>query len=133
MKINELGLKGVFEIQLDPHKDERGFFVRTYDNKIFKEKMLDKRWVQESSSFSKIKGTVRGMHFQHYPKSETKLIRSITGYFFFAVIDLRKNSETFGKWVSLILSAEKMNCLYVPKGCANGMCTLTENCILAYK
>ena len=133
MKIKELGLKGVFEIQLEPHKDERGFFARTYDDKIFKEWGIDKKWVQENSSLSKVKGTIRGMHFQHPPYDETKLLRAITGEMFFGVIDLRKGSETFGKWTSLILSAEKMNLLYVPRGCVNGMCTLTENCILAYK
>lgn len=73
------------------------------------------------------------MHFQHYPSSETKIIRAVTGEMFFAVVDLRKKSETFRKWTSLILSSEKMNAIYVPKGCANGMCTLTENCTLSYK
>lgn len=133
MKIKELEIRGVFEIQLEPRKDERGFFSRTYDNKIFEEWGIDKTWVQENCSFSKTKGTLRGMHFQHPPFCETKIFRVITGEMFFAVLDLRKNSETFGKWVGLSLSAEKMNLLYVPKGCANGVCALTENCNLAYK
>lgn len=133
MKIKELEIKGVYEIQLEPHKDDRGFFVRTYDDKLFKQFGIDRPWVQENSSLSKIKGTVRGMHFQHPPSCETKVLRAITGEFFFAVVDLRKDSKTFGKWVSLILSSEKMNLLYVPRGCANGMCTLTDNCNLAYK
>ena len=73
------------------------------------------------------------MHFQHPPSSETKVIGAITGDVFFAVVDLRKDSKTFGKWISLILSAKKMNALYVPRGCINGMCTLTNNCTLTYK
>ncbi len=133
IQIKPLGLDGVFEIQLAPPKDERGFFCRTYDSKIFREWGLDRDWVQESLSFSKIKGTVRGMHFQHPPHSETKLITLISGEVFFAVVDLRKDFPTFGKWVSQILSEERMNGLYVPKGCANGLCTLTDNCRLAYK
>ncbi len=133
LQIKPLGLEGVFEIQRAPLQDERGFFCRTYDCKIFQERGLHREWVQESLSFSKYKGTVRGMHFQHPPHSETKLITALSGEVFFAVVDLRKDSPTFGRWVSQILSEERMNGLYVPKGCANGLCTLTDNCRLAYK
>jgi len=133
MQIKPLGLERVFEIQLASPKDERGFFCRTYDHQIFKEQGLHRDWVQESLSFSKVKGTVRGMHFQHPPHSETKLITAISGEVFFAVVDLRKDSPTFGRWISRILSEERMNGLYVPRGCANGLYTLTDNCRLAYK
>lgn len=118
MIISEKEIKGVFEIELKPIEDKRGFFMRTYDDKIFKEHGIDRKWVHENHSLSLQKGTIRGIHFQYPPDYETKLSRVITGEIFFAVTDLRKGSETFGKWISLILSAEKKNMLYLPRGCA---------------
>ncbi|MBN1275020.1 dTDP-4-dehydrorhamnose 3,5-epimerase [Candidatus Woesearchaeota archaeon] len=126
-------IEGVYEIQLSPFEDERGFFMRTYDKKIFEEKGLHKDWVHENHSLSRIKGTVRGLHFQYPPRAETKLLRVVTGEVFFAVVDLRKGSKTFGKWTSVILSGNKKNMLYVPRGCTPGMCTLTDDVHLAYK
>ncbi|MBT3297529.1 dTDP-4-dehydrorhamnose 3,5-epimerase [archaeon] len=133
MEFNEKEIKGVYEIQLNPHCDDRGFFMRTYDEKIFKEHNLNREWAQENHSLSKFKHTVRGIHFQFKPDTETKLLRVITGEIFFVVVDLRKNSSTFGKWISVVLSGEKKNLLYIPRGCVPGMCTLTDNCHLAYK
>lgn len=129
----ELGLKGVYEIQLEPRGDDRGFFMRVYDDKVFEELGLHRKWVQENHSLSKVKGTLRGLHFQYAPDCETKLLRAVTGEAFFAVADLRKGSPTFGKWTSMILSANKHNVLLVPKGCANGMVTLNDNVHLVYK
>ncbi len=85
MIIKEKEIKGVFEIQLEPHKDERGFFMRTYDEKIFEEMKINRKWVQENHSLSLKKGTIRGLHFQYPPDCETKLMRVITGEIFFAV------------------------------------------------
>jgi dTDP-4-dehydrorhamnose 3,5-epimerase len=133
MKFEKTEIAGVFEIILAPREDERGFFMRTYDDKVFLEHGLDRRWVQENHSFSVNKGTVRGIHFQYPPDCETKLLRVITGEIFFAAVDLRKNSPTFGKWTSVVLSAAKKNMFYIPRGCAPGMCTLVDNCNLAYK
>lgn len=133
MVIKELKIKGVFEIQLNPNIDPRGFFMRTYDEKIFKKYGIYRKWVQESHSFSKKRWTVRGIHFQHPPYVETKLIRVIQGRILFAIIDLRFNSKTFGKWVQVEVSAQKKNMIYIPKGCAPCMCTLTNNCQILYK
>ncbi|MEK9180189.1 MAG: dTDP-4-dehydrorhamnose 3,5-epimerase [Patescibacteria group bacterium] len=133
MKIKEKKFGGLFEIWLEPHEDERGFFMRTNDEKVFKEYGLNKNWVQESESFSRFKGTVRGMHFQYPPHVEAKAIRVVAGATFFAFVDLRKNSPTLGKWDSAILSAEKKNMIIIPRGFANGTCTLSENCTLIYK
>lgn len=133
MVFKEQKIKGVFEIKLDPNIDSRGFFMRTYDEKIFEELGLNRKWVQESHSFSKKKWTVRGIHFQHSPFVETKLIRVIQGRILFAIIDLRLNSETFGKWIHITVSARKKNMIYIPKGCAPCMCTLTDNCQILYK
>ena len=133
MTFRELKLKGAFEIQIDPKSDERGYFARTYDEKVFAEHGLPTEWSEESESFSVKKGTVRGLHFQHPPYAETKLVRCASGEVFFALVDLRKDSPTFGKWDSVVLSAEKKNMVLAPRGFANGMCTLTDECRLHYK
>lgn len=133
MKLNEKMIKGVFEIDLEPHMDNRGFFMRTYDDKIFEEYGLKHTWVQESQSFSKNKGILRGFHFQLPPHSETKIVRVASGTIFMVFVDLRKGSPTFGKWDSVILSEENKKMLYTPKGFALGMCTLTDNCTILYK
>ncbi len=133
MIIKKLNIKGVFEIQLEPNIDSRGFFMRTYDEKIFKQYGLNTKWVQESHSKSLKKWTVRGIHFQHPPFTETKLIRVVQGEILFAVVDLRFSSKTFGKWVQIVVSAKKKNMIYIPRGCAPCMCTLTKNCHILYK
>lgn len=133
MIVKEEKIKGVFEIKLVPNIDSRGFFMRTYDKKIFKKYGLNTKWVQESHSLSKQKGTVRGIHFQHPPYTETKLIRVIQGKVLFAIVDLRLNSVTIGKWIQIVVSAKKKNMIYVPRGCAPCMCTQTRNSQILYK
>ncbi len=133
MIIKEGKIKGTFEINLEPHKDYRGFFMRTYDEKIFRDHGLHKGWVQESHSYSKEKNILRGLHFQFPPYAEAKLIRAVTGEIFTVVVDLRKGSSTFGKWESMILSESNNKMIYISRGIALGMCTLTDNCTLLYK
>jgi dTDP-4-dehydrorhamnose 3,5-epimerase len=133
MEIIELNIKGLYEINLSPITDHRGFFMRTYDYAIFKEKGIDKQWIQENHSGSIKKGTIRGLHFQFYPFTETKMIRCIKGEIFDVAVDLRKDSETFGKWESVILSESNKKAFYIPRGFAHGFCTLTENCEVVYK
>ncbi|MFC1952758.1 dTDP-4-dehydrorhamnose 3,5-epimerase [Chloroflexota bacterium] len=133
MLIQEIRLKDVFEIIPEPHEDDRGFFMRTYDIVIFQKFGLHREWVQENQSFSKKKGTLRGLHFQYPPHSETKLVRAVSGEIFIAFVDLRKGSSGFGKWDSITLSESNKKMLFLPKGLALGMCTLTENATLLYK
>ena len=133
MIIKKGKIKGIFEISLEPHKDYRGFFVRTYDEKVFRNHGLHKRWIQESHSYSKKKDIVRGLHFQFPPYIETKLIRTVTGEIFAVVVDLRKGSPTLGKWESMIISESNNKMIYITRGFALGMCTLTDNCALLYK
>ena len=127
MKIEEKEIKGVFEIQLEPKEDKRGYFMRTYDEKIFKKYGLNKKWVHENHSFSKNKLTMRGFHFQHPPFTETKIARVVTGKIFFVYLDIRRNSPTFGKWGTIILSGKNKKMLYIKRGIALGMCTMTNN------
>ncbi|MFC1869946.1 dTDP-4-dehydrorhamnose 3,5-epimerase [Chloroflexota bacterium] len=133
MLIKEGKLKGVFEIDLESHEDHRGFFVRTYDNTVFRTHGLHTNWVQDNHSYSQKKGTLRGLHFQFQPHAETKLVRAVSGEAFIAFVDLRKDSPTLGQWDSDILSVDKMRMLYIPETMALGMCTLTDNCTLLYK
>jgi dTDP-4-dehydrorhamnose 3,5-epimerase len=133
MIVKERGLKGVFEIQLEPKGDNRGFFMRVYDDEIFKQHGIHRPWVQENHSLSVKKGTIRGFHFQLPPTADTKLVRVISGAIFDVFVDLRKHSPTFGKWESVILSEENKKMLYIPRGFAHGMCTLMDNSAMYYK
>lgn len=133
MNFKELNIKGVFEIELEPNVDERGFFVRLYDEEIFRAHGLPTDWVQESSAFTKKKETIRGLHFLWPPKNEAKLITMLSGEAFWAFVDIRKGSPTLGQWGSVTLSAEKFGAIFVPRGFANGMCTLTDNCHVLYR
>ena len=133
MLIKERQIKGIFEIQLEPHEDKRGFFMRVYDTQLFEEYKIDRNWVQENHSLSVEKGVIRGMHFQLPPHSEAKLIRVINGKIYDVFIDLRKGSPTFGQWDSINLSAGNKKMIYIPRGFAHGFCTLTENCEILYK
>jgi len=133
MQIKKRKIKGAFEIGLEVHEDHRGFFMRTYDDNIFGQNGLEQHWVQENHSYSKKKGTIRGLHFQFPPNTETKLVRAVQGEIFMAFVDLRKDSPTFGKWDSLTISEDNKKMLYVPRGIALGMCTLADNSTLLYK
>jgi dTDP-4-dehydrorhamnose 3,5-epimerase len=133
MIIKERELKGVFEIQLEPKEDRRGFFMRVYDDNVFKNHGLHRNWVQENHSLNKKKNTVRGFHFQLPPHSETKLVRVISGKVLDVFLDLRKNSPTFGQWDSIVLSGENKKMLYIPRGFGHGICTLEDNTAMLYK
>lgn len=133
MEIIELKIKGVYVIELKPIEDHRGFFMRTYDSSVFIKLGLNREWVQESQSSSMKKGTIRGLHFQWAPHTDAKLIRCIKGEIFDVVVDIRKGSPTFGKWVSVILSEKNKKGIFIPRGFAHGFCTLTDNCDIVYK
>jgi dTDP-4-dehydrorhamnose 3,5-epimerase len=126
-------LKGIFIIELEPQKDQRGFVMRTYDEQIFKDYGINQNWVQENHSCSKKRGTIRGLHFQFPPYAEAKLIRTVSGEVFDVFVDLRKGSDTFGKWGSVRLSSENKKMVYIPRGFAHGVCTLTDNSEMIYK
>jgi len=132
MIFTETILKGSYEISLTPHGDSRGWFARTYCKKEFEQIGHEKEWVQLNHSFSSQKGTVRGMHFQHAPFAEIKMLRCIAGSVYDVIIDLRKDSPTFLKWVGTELSAENKKMLYIPAGFAHGFQTLTDDVELIY-
>lgn len=131
--IEDKQIPGVFEIRLLAHRDERGFFMRVYDEEIFKKNGLHRHWVQENHSRSNKKGVIRGLHFQFPPYAETKLIRCILGVVYDVFVDLRKDSPAFGKWGSVELSGERHNMLYIPRGFAHGFCTMSKESEVVYK
>lgn len=133
MKFLEAAIRGVFEIQLEQHFDHRGFFARTWCHKEFEDHCLNSRLVQCNISFSTRKGTLRGMHYQTAPHEETKLVRCTRGAIYDVVVDLRRKSSTFKKWVAVNLTAENHKMLYVPEGCAHGFITLEDDSEVAYQ
>ena len=133
MDIRERKLKGVYEVELKPHIDSRGFFMRTFDSTIFRDNKLERNWVQENHSRSESKGVIRGLHFQLPPFSETKLVRCIKGAVLDVFVDLRKNSYTFGKWGSIELTEDNFKMIFIPRGFAHGFCTLTGISEVVYK
>jgi dTDP-4-dehydrorhamnose 3,5-epimerase len=134
MEISESKLiEGVYEIRLEPRRDERGFFMRVYDEEFFKKAGLHRHWVQENHSRSEKKGVLRGLHFQFPPFAETKLIRCVRGAVYDVFVDLRKGSPAFGKWGSVELSEEKHNMVFIPRGFAHGFCTLIAGSEVIYK
>lgn len=133
MEIEERNLAGVFEITLNPHKDERGFFMRTFDHNLFEAAGIERVWVQENHSRSENKGIIRGLHFQLPPYCETKLVRCIRGAILDVFVDLRTGSETFGRWDSIELTATNNKMVLIPRGFAHGFCTLEEISEVVYK
>ena len=133
MEIKERKLSGTFEITLQPHRDDRGFFMRTFDENIFQESGINRRWVQENHSRSESSGIIRGLHFQLPPFSESKLVRCIVGEVLDVFVDLRANSPTFGQWDSINLSAENKKVILIPRGFAHGFCTLSNISEILYK
>ena len=132
MKIIKSKLSGVAEIESNPFVDHRGWFVRYFCQDQIKELNGGKEIVQINSSFTKKKGTIRGLHFQNSPYCEDKIVRCLSGQIFDVVLDLRLESKTFGQWQSIILDSEKMNMVYIPKGFAHGFQTLENNVAMVY-
>lgn len=132
MIFTETKLKGSYTVDLDIKGDNRGWFTRFYCNDEFSQINHTSKWVQMNHTFTKQKGTIRGMHFQKPPHSEIKLVRCISGSVYDVIIDLRADSPTYLKWVSFILSKSNKRMIYIPKGFAHGFQALSNNCELIY-
>lgn len=127
----ETGIEGLCIIEPTVFGDDRGFFFESYSKKDFEEVGIPFEFVQDNHSKSK-KGVLRGMHFQ-YENTQDKLVRVAAGSVYDVVIDLRKNSPTFGKWYGVVLSAQNKRQFFVPKGFAHGFLTLEDNTEFLYK
>lgn len=126
MIFQETKISGVFEVRSERKPDDRGFFARTWCQKEFQEHGLDSRLVQCSISYNTYKGTLRGMHYQAAPFAETKVVRCTQGAIYDVVLDLRPQSATYKSWISVVLTAENRDMIYIPKGCAHGFLTLQD-------
>ena len=125
-------LDGLYKIKYNPIEDNRGFFNRLFCNEKFKALGLKEPISQINKSFTKIKGTVRGMHYQTHPFGEIKIVSCLRGAVFDVAVDLRENSPTFLKWYGVRLSEDGFQSLVIPRGFAHGFQTLTEDCHLLY-
>lgn len=130
-KFAKLDIPEVVLIEPKVFKDGRGFFFETFKSSEFNNFGMDCNFVQTNHSRSN-RGVLRGLHFQKKPKAQAKLIRVVSGEIFDVAVDLRKNSPSYGRWISAILSERNKNILFVPKGFAHGFCVLSDEVDLLY-
>lgn len=133
MKIINQAFNLVLLLEPKIFEDARGFFIESYNQQVFSNLGINDKFLQDNHSLSKESGILRGMHYQINPRAQAKLVRVISGAIYDVVIDIRRDSSTFGKWESFILTSENKRQLYVPKGFAHGFCTLTANTEVIYK
>lgn len=132
MKFIETPLKGAYTIHLEQRGDDRGFFARSFCIEEFDAAGLRRDVVQINNSFSRDKGTLRGMHYQLAPRAEDKIVRCVRGSLLDVIVDLRSESPTFLRHFKIELSADNRTALYVPKGFAHGFVTLEDNTEVFY-
>lgn len=133
MKFIKSSLDGVVLIEPVVFFDNRGFFLESYSQKEFEKNGIDIQFVQDNHSRSNVVGTIRGMHYQDPPFTQSKLLRVTRGKIYDVVVDIRKNSPTFGKWEGFELSSSNFQILFVPAGFAHGFATLEPETEVQYK
>jgi len=133
MIVEETKLKGCFLIEPTVFKDSRGYFFESFNQQKFNESIgLNINFIQDNESFS-VKGTLRGLHYQKGEFAQAKLVRVIKGIVLDIAVDIRKNSPTFGEHISLELSEDNRQQLFIPRGFAHGFVVLSETAIFSYK
>jgi dTDP-4-dehydrorhamnose 3,5-epimerase len=131
MELIETGFSGLYVIQHKVFKDERGLFVKTYNRTIFKSLGLELNIQERYYSISN-KNVIRGMHFQTPPEDHVKLVTVISGKILDVVLDIRKNSETFGKYYTIEIDSSEGKTIYIPQGFAHGFLALEDNTTVEY-
>ena len=126
-------LDGVFLVHLEPREDERGFFARSFCGREFAAHGLPSGFVQCNISYNLTRGTLRGMHFQREPRPEGKLVRCTMGAAQDIILDLRKHSPTYCRWISAEITAANRLAVYIPPGLAHGFQTLVDDTELLYQ
>ena len=132
MNIKKTDIQGLIIIEPQIFKDSRGCFFESWNAKKFKQLGISEDFVQDNQSVSS-KGVLRGLHFQNPPYAQAKLVRVIEGSVLDVAVDLRKNSPTYGKHVSVILSEQNNKSFFIPKGFAHGFLSLEDNTVFNYK
>ncbi len=133
MKFTETKLKGAYLIDVEPIGDDRGFFARAWCRNEFEKAGIGTNVAQANMSFSKDKGTIRGLHWQVPPNTEAKLVRCIRGAIYDVIVDLRSGSPTYLQWFGAELSADNRRIMLVPEGFAHGMQTLVHDTEIYYQ
>lgn len=131
MEVLPLSIEDVFLIKPKIFHDERGFFFESFHAEKFAKLSIKTNFVQDNVSFS-LQNSLRGLHFQLYP-GQDKLVYCSSGKIFDVAVDIRKNSKTFGKWVSAVLDDESNNMLFIPNGFAHGFCVMSPTAKVHYK
>ena len=137
MKVKKFWIEGLLEIQPNVYHDDRGYFFESYNEYNIGKEILDADphhvpFIQDNESCSS-KGVLRGMHMQFGEFAQAKLVRVVSGMVLDVVVDLRKDSPTYGQHESVLLSGDAHNMLYVPRGFAHGFCAMQDNTVFAYK
>ena len=133
MEVKKTKINGVFLIKPQVFKDNRGHFFESFNSKKFNEATgLDVQFVQDNQSLSS-KNVLRGLHFQHPPFAQAKLVSVIKGEVLDVVVDIRKESDTFGEYIAENLNEENHHQLFIPEGMAHGFLTLKDDTIFSYK
>jgi dTDP-4-dehydrorhamnose 3,5-epimerase len=131
MNVKETKLPGVLVLEPDVFSDDRGFFLETWNSNRYEKAGIKGSFVQDNVSFS-TRGVLRGLHFQ-YPQSQDKLVQVLSGEVVDVAVDIRKDSPTFGKWISEILSDVNHRQMYIPSGFAHGYCVTSGTAVFSYK
>ena len=132
MEIVKTSIEGLVIIQPKVFEDERGYFMESYKESFIKENFPEIHFIQDNESKSSY-GVLRGLHFQKPPFEQTKLVRVIEGEVLDVAVDLRKDSPTYGKWESVLLSGENKKQFFIPKGFAHGFVVMSDEAIFSYK
>jgi dTDP-4-dehydrorhamnose 3,5-epimerase len=133
MLFEPVGIVGATLVKIDPHRDERGFFARTFCVQEFEAQGLPGQFVQASVSYNERRGTVRGMHFQWPPSREGKLVRCLRGSLFDVLLDLRPDSPTYLMHHSVCLDQDSRDAVFIPHGVAHGFQTLADRTEVLYQ
>jgi dTDP-4-dehydrorhamnose 3,5-epimerase len=133
MEIRTFDIEGPLELVPAKFEDDRGYFSEIFRLAKFTERAGPIEFVQDNQSLSAREGTIRGIHFQAHPHAQGKLVRCTAGSVFDVAVDLRHDSPTFGKWISTVLTADKINQLWIPVGFGHAFCTLEPNSVITYR
>lgn len=132
MEVRTFEVEGPLEMLPRKIEDSRGYFSEIFRQDILARYAPPANFVQVNQSLSAKAGTLRGIHFQTHPAAQGKLVRCLSGQLFDVAVDLRRDSPTYGRWISTILSPERNNQLWVPIGFGHAFCTLEPNSVIGY-
>lgn len=132
MEVINTSIPGVVIVEPKLFLDDRGCFFESFSERVFREKVADVHFVQDNESLSRY-GVVRGLHFQRPPYAQSKLVRVVKGRVLDVAVDIRKDSETFGRYVAVELSGENHRQLFIPAGFAHGFSVLSDEARLLYR